>query len=130
MNELKTKDTIRKRDDFRCVQCGETNAAHVERTGRVLDVHRTVPGSEYSTAKGVCSTLCRRCHKGAHVAMRPPAKTKAGKYINARIDPVLEVALKAYLGNQRPPLSTASVVEVALEDFLRSTGYLPLQNEE
>lgn len=57
-----------------------TNEEHMERySGRSLDVHRLVPGSDY-TPDG-CVTLCRKCHaskpkrpagQGECSSFRPP----------------------------------------------------------
>jgi hypothetical protein len=35
---------------------------HKKRYGRTFDVHRNVPGSDYSTEPGVCFTVCDVCH--------------------------------------------------------------------
>ena len=59
---LAVKAAVRARDGKRCVHCGMTDEKHIARYGRTLDVHRVVPGSEYSLAPGVCKTLCRPCH--------------------------------------------------------------------
>jgi cytochrome c553 len=37
-----------------------TNAVHIAKYGRFLDVHRIVPGSKYAVDD--CATLCRVCH--------------------------------------------------------------------
>lgn len=51
---------VRRRDGFACAACGMSNAAHIERYGRQLDVHRIVPGSIY--AIDGCTTRCKVCH--------------------------------------------------------------------
>lgn len=56
----KIKAAARARDGYACKQCGMTNTAHKEATGRQLQVHRLTPGSEY-TLDG-CVTLCSTCH--------------------------------------------------------------------
>ncbi len=52
-------------------------------------------------------------------------RTRSGKAINVWIDSHLWEALRVYLLSQRPKPSTTSVVETALEDFLRARGYYP-----
>jgi 5-methylcytosine-specific restriction endonuclease McrA len=51
------KAAVRERDDNRCVDCG----ARRQPGKPQLDVHRIIPGSEYSVDG--CVTLCRGCHK-------------------------------------------------------------------
>ena len=54
------KKAIKKRDGYKCVECGTTRQQHCEAFGQDLDVHRIVPGSKYTVDGGV--TLCRPCH--------------------------------------------------------------------
>ena len=54
---------------------------------------------------------------------------RTGKPVNVWIDPALHDALRAYLDSQRPRPTTTSVVEVALEDFLRTKGFWPAPSE-
>ncbi|WP_088260542.1 helix-turn-helix domain-containing protein [Fimbriiglobus ruber] len=65
MTESDVKEAVRKRDGHRCLKCGVSQDDHRATEGRGLDVHRTVPGSGYSLAPGVCETLCRKCHGSA-----------------------------------------------------------------
>lgn len=51
-----------------CVVCGLTNDLHRKRYGRILEVHRLLPGSIY-TADG-CITLCKACHNGCPRALQ------------------------------------------------------------
>ncbi len=60
MHKITVKKRVRARDGNRCTKCGMTAAAHLERYGRALDVHRSTPGSRY-TVDG-CVTVCRPCH--------------------------------------------------------------------
>jgi hypothetical protein len=46
--------------DPKCARCGVTNAEHVKKFGRSLDVHRTVADGDYYP--GACELLCRKCH--------------------------------------------------------------------
>jgi hypothetical protein len=55
------KRAVRKRDGMRCVSCGMTDAEHLKRYARTLDVHRLTPGSLYAVDE-TCQTLCRPCH--------------------------------------------------------------------
>jgi hypothetical protein len=61
-SEAEIKRRVRERDGYRCTDCGVTNDQHVALTGRALQVHRVVPGSDYSEKPGVCVTLCKACH--------------------------------------------------------------------
>jgi 5-methylcytosine-specific restriction endonuclease McrA len=75
------KQQVRERDALVCVECGMTNAEHVLKYGKSLEVHRTTPGSEYSLRRGVCVTLCRKCH-----APKPRSNYGSGKRVHgARI---------------------------------------------
>src|SRR5262249_2633360 len=60
------KKRVRRRDGNRCVVCDIDEQIHEKRYGRILDVHRIVPGSNYSTDWGVCVTLCEVCHDALH----------------------------------------------------------------
>ncbi len=62
MPAREVKISVRKRDRYRCVECGMTAQEHLEQFDRNLEVHRVVPGSVY-TVDG-CITLCRICHNG------------------------------------------------------------------
>lgn len=64
MSVIDLKDRVRERDGRKCVDCGMTNDEHVEKTGRILDVHRLEPGAEY-TEEGTV-TVCRSCHDKRH----------------------------------------------------------------
>lgn len=57
---LRIKEAVRKRDSYRCAECGMTNAAHLQRYRRSLEVHRLHPGSWYHVETAI--TLCRACH--------------------------------------------------------------------
>lgn len=60
MTDLEVKRRVRDRDGHACTKCGMSATGHRVKYGCDLDVHRTVPGSEY-TVDG-CVTLCRGCH--------------------------------------------------------------------
>lgn len=60
MSVLEIKALVRFRDGNRCTECGLTNEEHLERYGRLLEVHRLTPGSPYSVKE--CVTLCKPCH--------------------------------------------------------------------
>lgn len=60
LSVLALKAAIRQRDAYCCTQCGMSNADHVAKYGRSLEVHRLAPGTPY-TLDG-CVTLCRPCH--------------------------------------------------------------------
>jgi len=63
---LAIKRRVRRRDGNRCVVCEIDQAIHEKWYGRILEVHRIEPGSDYSTDWGVCVTLCRVCHDALH----------------------------------------------------------------
>lgn len=54
---------------------------------------------------------------------RPPADEPKAKRVAFRLRADLERALVAYLDSLRPRPTDTSVMEVALEDFLRSKGF-------
>lgn len=58
---------------------------------------------------------------------RPKNETKKTYSVFSRVSDALGTALDRYLGSQRPSPSVASVVEVALEDFLKEKGFWPPQ---
>jgi hypothetical protein len=55
----------------------------------------------------------------------PPEQTRNGVAVNVWIDPSLYAAFEAYLESKRPRPTKTSVVEVALDDFLRKEGFPP-----
>ena len=63
---LAIKGRVRRRDGNRCVVCQIDEQTHEKRYGQILDVHRIVPRSDYSTEPGVCFTLCDVCHDALH----------------------------------------------------------------
>lgn len=62
--EIDIKAAVRKRDGFRCVDCGISQSRYKKSRGGQLDVHRLDPGSVYYM--GGCITLCRTCHRKRH----------------------------------------------------------------
>jgi hypothetical protein len=60
MTDLEVKSAVRQRDGHKCRDCGMTSEDHIEKNGRDLDVHRLLPGWDYSLYW--CVTLCRSCH--------------------------------------------------------------------
>lgn len=91
MSEAKVKAAVRTRDGLKCVRCGMTNDQHRRQYGGSLDVHRTNPGSEYSTEDGVCETLCKPCHNKEPKSPRGHLLVKAATfphplYAPAKID--------------------------------------------
>lgn len=54
------KMAARERDGYVCTRCGMTEAAHREKYGTALEVHRLQPGSLYTLAG--CATMCRPCN--------------------------------------------------------------------
>lgn len=130
MNVASIKAAVRERDGYKCTECGMSHVEHVTLYGRALEVHRLAPGSPYTVEGSV--TLCKTCHG-------PKPKRKSDELDRGRpglqqplmawIDPDLYGALQAYLASQRPKPTTTSVLEVALEDFLRGKGFWPPAEE-
>lgn len=100
-----------------------TNGEHVELTGKQLDVHRTSPGSVYSTDPGVCVTLCRSCH--GPKPKRPRGTYPNGPVLFLRMPDYLEAALQAFIDAQLVPPDRTAVAVAALEGYFRKHGYLP-----
>jgi DNA-binding XRE family transcriptional regulator len=100
------KQAVRERDGMACTQCGISNEEHKAKTGRAVHVHRVVQGSEYSTAPGVCVTICRNCHDKISRKIRTRAEI-ASEYVRPpppqRPTGVAEV-LAARLGGGRARL--------------------------
>jgi 5-methylcytosine-specific restriction endonuclease McrA len=113
--ESVVKQNVRRRDGYRCRDCGMTHDEHVERYGKTLEVHRVHPGSTYSEDR--CVTLCRRCH----------AKKK-GKADLERIDIFFSLyfddgdvrRLLKIANAERVTLTT--ILDRALADFIRRHG--------
>lgn len=60
MDASTVKRKVRKRDGYRCTDCGITEEAYRAVCGKSLEVHRIQPGTPY-TVEGA-RTLCGRCH--------------------------------------------------------------------
>lgn len=58
----KCKDSVRKRDKDKCVECKMTHNEHVEKYGTRLEVHRLIPGGMSYKHTKWCVTLCCKCH--------------------------------------------------------------------
>lgn len=117
------KATIRRRDGLVCTQCGITNAAHIENTGRQLEVHRIVPGSLY-TLEG-CFTLCRECHVGKPKRQKNVKDLANPNLIHLWLDKYLMEVLDTYVEESDPQVSKTAVVESALREFFRTRGKWP-----
>lgn len=55
------KDRIRRRDNYRCVLCGRTNAEQLEETDQQLPVHH-IDGDKANNSEENLITLCSKCH--------------------------------------------------------------------
>src|SRR5262245_39658434 len=60
MKVFEIKAAVRERDGYKCRQCGCSQEKHMQRYGRILEVHRLAPGAPYSVDG--CVTLCKPCH--------------------------------------------------------------------
>ncbi len=60
LSEGAIKDNVRKRDGYKCRDCGMAYEQHVKKHQQTLEVHRLLPGLVYSEHH--CVTLCVDCH--------------------------------------------------------------------
>jgi hypothetical protein len=115
LSVLEVKALVRHRDGYACTDCGMTAEQHLERFGRNLDVHRVVPGSEY-TLPG-CVTLCRPCHD---------RKPKSPKGSRPRTHRLMAIPRCLYEGlkilAERNRRTVAKQLEVILEEALIREG--------
>jgi 5-methylcytosine-specific restriction endonuclease McrA len=118
MLPIEIKAIVRYRDGFCCTECGLTNDQHVQAHGRSLDVHRIVPGSEYSVDG--CVTLCRRCHKSKP---KSPRGSRPKPYVMVSLRPAIYEALVALAKKNHRPLRYE--VELAVMELLESNGLWP-----
>jgi hypothetical protein len=126
MNEAEIKRRVRERDGFRCTSCAMTDAEHVRRYGRSLDVHRVVPGSIYSTEPGACLTLCKPCHGPQPRRQRgQPDLSRSDSPYHFWLDGIISEALDSYLASLKPQPTTTAVLELFIEECLQRRGYLP-----
>lgn len=113
------KGAVRYRDKNRCVGCGMTNEKHVEKTGRRLEVHRKVPGSEY-TVDG-CELLCAKCHDGKP---RKPNGSRDKAYaanFRGHVTQDLADALRALSRTMGRRGNLANEIRIAIEDHLKKS---------
>jgi hypothetical protein len=59
-----------------------------------------------------------------------PVANRTGEPLYVWIEVALGAALTAYLNDLRPRATKTAVVEMALEEFLRSKGYFPPPSSE
>lgn len=123
---LRIKEQVRERDGYACTKCGLTQADHVARTGRRLDVHRTTPGSLYSLAG--CVTICRKCH-GSEPKRGPGdvdlAHAHRGRQVCVWVSEEHSARLDAFLASQKFRVPITVVVTAAIEKLLRKEGCWP-----
>lgn len=113
----KVKRAVRKRDRYRCTECGMTSQEHLELYDRLLEVHRINPGSVY-TVKG-CVTLCRDCHYLKPKSARGSAAfvVRYGANLTVWIDPDLKKQLVELVRTHKPKTTLTGIVEVALARY-------------
>lgn len=68
-------ESIRKRDKYQCCDCGLTHQQHLDKWGKILEVHHKIPFHEFTdhrkaNAKSNLVTLCKSCHMIADRAIR------------------------------------------------------------
>lgn len=113
------KKAARRREGYKCADCGMTNEDHINFYDRQLDVHRLVPGSEY-TIDG-CVTVCKKCHGKRHRKInasgwqRPASSPLGRRYIGVHLEPIMWEALQELLTTTRRSISTE--VTIALEHY-------------
>ena len=118
---------VRERDGYACTACGMSEADHIERTGRVLDVHRLVPGSDYTMAG--CVTLCRPCHGPQPRLPQGQGKPRPLPILHVQVESELRRAMDdhiaAFNGKNDSKVSIRSTTECALKAYLREKGFWP-----
>ena len=117
MDEWSVKAAVRARDGNKCTDCGMTAEDHRKTYGKGLDVHRVVPGSQYTVAG--CVTLCRRCHgpkpklPRTYALPKSPTKRFTNRLI---IDTTDEV--RAALKSEIREVSARRDEDVSISDFV------------
>lgn len=126
---LKIKNAVRERDEQKCVDCGMTRTEHLDKYKRDIQVHRNVPGSEYSVDG--CVTVCVKCHGRRHRLPknvdkpRPPSRDKTN-YL--AVPKEWYELLEEYAKERSDADTTHSVAwagRVAIRKFLVEIGKFP-----
>ncbi len=121
MNVTQIKAAVRERDGRRCVECGMSDVEHFSLYGNNLQVHRVVPGSEYSLAPGACQTLCIPCHG-------PKPRSRFGVdssgRVKRKIDP--ELLASVLLLSAAIDVDLTMLTETALRLLLNHMGWGPM----
>lgn len=127
---LKIKDEARERDGYKCVDCGMSREDHVGTYGRNLDVHRLLPGSEY-TIDG-CVTVCFKCHRARHKVL-PRAPRGQGRDFarDIRLVRIREKFAKQLTElAKRNETNFTQEVNRAVREFLESQKLWPLNDQQ
>jgi hypothetical protein len=128
MTVLDIKAAVRKRDGFRCVDCGITQDEY----GITLEVHRLKPGSAY-TADG-CVTTCAGCHGKRHRGTGTHGRPALGQVKTYRspvrresvmLSPELHDAFLSFVAQCDPPVTKTAVMVAALQEFFQRRGMWP-----
>jgi hypothetical protein len=114
MHSLTIKKRVRARDGNRCTKCGMAGDVHKARYGRILEVHRVVPGSVY-TEDG-CVTLCKPCHN---------KEPRSPKRSTGRFNIMVPGRYRKTLRRLSPGLSMDMQVRVAVDYWLELHGITP-----
>ena len=120
LSAVKVKRLVRKRDGYRCTECGMTTQEHLERYDRLLDVHRIVPGSPY-TVEG-CVALCRGCH-GNKPKCQPGENDQCR--LAFHLPQKMYDAFKRYLDGQEIRPNESEILRAALRRWMESVGIWP-----
>lgn len=109
------KDLVRDRDR-KCTVCGIGQKRYRRISGRQLDVHRVVPGSEY-TMEG-CVSVCKGCHNRIHEKIGRPYRGITNGNMQAKLTPELVRKVKIYcaLHGLKRHQFVAKVIEDAIGD--------------
>lgn len=121
MNVAQIKEAVRKRDGYRCTECGMTREQHQKRYGCTLEVHRIVPGSAYTMEGAV--TLCCSCHGPKPKRPRGTLSKRGELALVIDVEPALKVALDGWVAANRRTLKAQ--LTMLFEQALTAQGLWP-----
>lgn len=121
LGKAEIKTLVRYRDGYSCTECGMTAAEHFAEYGRNLEVHRIIPGSEYSFEG--CVTLCRPCHKDKP---KSPRGKRSNRLVRVKERIIAQVRL---LAAERETDLTQMINDLVIESLERR-GFWPPGGKE